>query len=158
MVAAAGDRRTIEIAGRRFAWRSLGGGPPLLLLNGYAATADDWDPVLLKTLAHSFELICPDNRGMGDSELGDPSELTIDAMAGDLESLLDALQIDHAPVAGWSMGGYVAQALAERSPTRVAAMVLLASAPGGPQAVSGEPRSWALLTDHSGTPRSRPRG
>lgn len=152
---AAEQRQTIEIGGRRFAWRTLGRGPALLLVNGYAATSEDWDPSMLSALARSFELICPDNRGMGDSELGDADALTIDAMAGDLERLLDALQIDRLPVVGWSMGGYVAQRLAERSPQRVAAMVLLASAPAGPAAAPAAPRSWALLTDHSGAPREQ---
>jgi pimeloyl-ACP methyl ester carboxylesterase len=154
-VAAAKDRRAIAIDTRAFAWRSLGRGPALLLVNGYAAGAEDWDPTFLATLAESFEVICPDNRGIGDSQLGEPGELTIDAMASDLESLLDALAIESVVLVGWSMGGYVVQALAERSPQRAAAMVLLASAPPGPQAVSGEPRSWALLTEHAGTPREQ---
>jgi pimeloyl-ACP methyl ester carboxylesterase len=146
---------TIELDGRRFAWQVLGAGPPLLLVNGYAATSADWDPTLLAALARSFELICPDNRGMGASELGDPRALSADAMAGDLEALLDALELERATVAGWSMGSYVAQRLAMRSPRRVDALVLLASAPPGPEAVSAEAGIWARLTDHSGTPREQ---
>ena len=147
--------RAIELDGRSFAWRELGEGPPLLLINGYAATSADWDPTLLAALSRSFELICPDNRGMGASGLGDPLALGVDAMAGDVEALLDALELEHAAVAGWSMGSYVAQRLAMRSPRRVDALVLLASAPPGPQAVSAEPECWARLTDRSGTPREQ---
>lgn len=147
--------QSIEIERRRLAWRSLGSGPPLLLLNGYAATAADWDPEALAVLTRSFELICPDNRGVGDSQLGDPEELTIDAMAADFEALLDALAIERLPVVGWSMGGFVAQRLAARAPGRVAALGLLATDPGGPAAVRAEPRVWELLTDHSGTPREQ---
>jgi pimeloyl-ACP methyl ester carboxylesterase len=150
------QQHTIELARRKFAWRSLGaGGPPLLLVNGYAASSADWDPTLLARLADSFELICPDNRGMGGSELGDAGALSIDAMAGDLEALLDHLGLARTRLAGWSMGGYVAQRLALRAPQRVSAMVLLASAPGGPTAVAPEPQAWELLTDHSGTPREQ---
>ena len=96
---AAGDDevRTIEIDGRRLAWRSCGAGRPLLLVNGYAASSADWDPALLQALGRSFQLICPDNRGAGASQLGDAFELTIDAMAADLERLLDALGIARAP-------------------------------------------------------------
>jgi pimeloyl-ACP methyl ester carboxylesterase len=147
--------RSIEIDGRRFAWRTFGSGKPLLLVNGYAATSADWDPALLGALSASRQLFCPDNRGMGGSELGDPFELTIDAMAGDLERLLDALGLERTPVAGWSMGSYVAQRLAIRSPERVDALVLLASAPAGPSAVAADPRTWARLTDHSGTSREQ---
>jgi pimeloyl-ACP methyl ester carboxylesterase len=150
-----GETRAIEIDGRRFAWRTVGAGRPLLLVNGYAATSADWDPALLAVLAGSLRLICPDNRGMGESQLGDAGELTIDAMAGDLERLLDALELEHAAVAGWSMGGFVAQRLAIRSPARVEALVLLASAPAGPTAIAADPRVWTQLTDHSGTPREQ---
>lgn len=149
------ELHTIELDGRPFAWRELGHGHPLLLINGYAASAADWDPVLLGALEGSLRLICPDNRGIGGSQLGDPAELTIDAMAGDLERLLDALELERAAVAGWSMGSYVAQRLAMRAPQRVEAMVLLASAPGGPEAVSAQPGVWERLTDHSGTPREQ---
>lgn len=145
----------IDVAGRPLAWRSLGDGPPLVLLNGYAATTLDWDPRFLAALAEVFEVICPDHRGMGESPLGDPAELTIAAMAADVEALLDALAIDRAPVAGWSMGGFVAQALALRAPARVDALVLLASDPGGPAATLAAPEVWSRLISHDGTPREQ---
>jgi pimeloyl-ACP methyl ester carboxylesterase len=151
------EQRTIEIDGRRFAWRMLGEGAPLLLVNGYAASSADWDPALLTLLARSFELICPDNRGTGGSELGDADELTVGAMAVDLERLLDALELERAAVAGWSMGGYVSQRLALRAPARVSALTLLASAPAGPSGVLGEPAARRALVDHSGTPREQAR-
>lgn len=139
----------VEVEGRRLAWRASGDGPPLLLINGYAATGADWDPTFLGLLAERHRVICPDNRGIGDSELGD-GELTIDGMAGDLEVLLDALGIDGAPVVAWSMGGFVAQRLAARAPERLTALVLISTDPGGPRAVRAQPEVWARLTDHSG--------
>lgn len=148
---------SIERGGRRLAWRSVGGGPPLVLVNGYAATGTDWDPAALRALSRSFEVICPDNRGVGDSQLGDleAEPLTIDSMATDVEALLDSLGAERAPLAGWSMGGYVAQRLAIRSPRRVERLVLLSTDPGGSAAVP--PETWALaqLTNHSGTPREQ---
>jgi pimeloyl-ACP methyl ester carboxylesterase len=147
---------SIEIEGRRLAWRSLGAGPPLMLITGYSGAAADWDPQFLSALGRSFEVLCPDNRGIGDSQLGDLVEpLTIDAMAADIEALLDALEIDRLPVAGWSMGGFVAQALAIRAPQRVEALVLLATNPGGAAAVQSDPAAIARLVDHSGTPREQ---
>ena len=153
----AGDEEVhaIAIDGRRLAWRSSGAGQPLVLINGYAATSADWDPTLLAELGRSFALICPDNRGTGASDLGEPSELTIDSMAADIERLLDALRLQHSAIAGWSMGSYVAQRVALRSPARVSALVLLASAPAGPTAVSAQPGVWERLTDYSGTPREQ---
>jgi 3-oxoadipate enol-lactonase len=147
---------SIAIEGRRLAWRSVGEGPPLVLITGYSGAAAGWDPRFLSTLGQSFEVICPDNRGMGDSQLGELDEpLTIDAMAADIEALLDALAIDRLPVAGWSMGGFIAQALALRAPNRVKALVLLSTNPGGPATVPPDPDAFARLTDHSGTPREQ---
>lgn len=146
----------IEIEGRRLAWRSVGEGPPLALINGYSATAEGWDPQFVSALARTFELICPDNRGMGRSQLGELDEpLTIDALAADVEALLDALEIERLPVAGWSMGGFIAQALMTRAPTRVEALVLLSTDPGGVAAVRGDQEALARLFDHSGTPREQ---
>ncbi len=157
LTAVAGDagERAIEIDGRRLAWRELGAGPPLVLVNGYAASAADWDPTFLATLAASFSLICPDNRGTGDSQLGDPASLTIDTMASDLERVLDALALERAAFAGWSMGGYVAQRLALRAPARVASLALLATNPPGAEATPARADVLARLTDHSGTAREQ---
>jgi 3-oxoadipate enol-lactonase len=134
---------------------------PLLLINGYAATGADWDPTFLAELGRSHRVICPDNRGLGGSnrglggsELG-AEELTIDLMASDLEALLDERGIERLPVVGWSMGGFVAQRLAERAPRRVAALVLIATDPGGPAAVAAAPQIWSQLVDHTGTPREQ---
>jgi pimeloyl-ACP methyl ester carboxylesterase len=147
-------QQQIEIEGRQFAWRAVGNGPPLLLINGYAATGGDWDPTFLVGLTESFRVICPDNRGMGGSDLGD-AELSVDGMAADLETLLDALGIPSLPVVGWSMGGFVAQRLAARSPQRVAALTLIATDPGGAESIPLTDEAWARLIDHSGPPREQ---
>jgi pimeloyl-ACP methyl ester carboxylesterase len=76
-------------------------------------------------------------------------------MASDLEALLDALGLQRAPIVGWSMGGFIAQRVAARSPQRVATMSLLSTDPGGPGAVVADRRAWAELTDSSGTPRTQ---
>ncbi len=128
--------------------------PPLLLINGYAATGSDWDPTFLAELERRHRVIHPDNRGTGGAPLGE-GELTIDAMAADMEALLDAEGIDRLAVAGWSMGGFVAQRLALRAPGRVAALTLISSDPGGADAVPAAPDVWARLLDHSGTPREQ---
>ena len=145
----------IEIDGRRYAWHASGSGPRLILVNGYAGTGEDWDPAFLGLLVERFEVICPDNRGMGDSELGE-EELTIAAMAEDVEALMDALEIEAAAVCGWSMGGYVVQALAETSPARVSALVMIGTHSGGPDTVpTGDAEAFEKLVDYSGTPREQ---
>lgn len=147
---------TIELDGRQLAWRALGEGPPLLLLNGYAATAEDWDPQFLAALGRSHEVICPDNRGVGGSPVGELTPpLTAAAMAADAEALLDDLGIDRLTVAGWSMGGFIAQELTVRAPARVEALVLLGTSPGGAAIVPGDRGVFQRLIDHTGSPEEQ---
>jgi pimeloyl-ACP methyl ester carboxylesterase len=143
-----------SVAGRRLAWRVVGEGPPLLLVNGYAATGDDWDPGFLAALAGRHEVICPDNQGMGESDPG-PEPMSIDALAADLRAVLEARGIEACAVAGWSMGGFAAQRLAETAPESVTALALLSTDPGGSTAVEADPADWRRLVDHSGTPREQ---
>lgn len=144
----------IESGDGGIAWTRHGEGPPLLLVNGYAATGADWDPAFIAGLAEGFAVLCPDNRGMGASDLGE-GPMTVDRLVEDLVGLLDALEIERAPVAGWSMGGFVAQALAAAHPKRVGGLVLLATAAPGSESVAADPAVTARLFDHSGTPREQ---
>jgi pimeloyl-ACP methyl ester carboxylesterase len=138
------DQGLVEVRpGRRVAWTALGDGPPLLLVNGYAATGLDWDPSFLGLLAARHRLICPDNVGLGRSLLADDGEVGgVEGMTADMVALLDALEIERAAVAGWSMGGFVAQSLARQVPERVAALGLISTHTGGPECVNGEPQIW----------------
>jgi pimeloyl-ACP methyl ester carboxylesterase len=144
-----------EGSGRRLGWRTVGDGPPLLLVNGYAATAADWDPAFLAGLSGTRTVLLPDNRGMGASDPGDLTGMTVGSLAADLEVLLGHLAVDRLPVAGWSMGGMIAQELAARSPGRVSALVLLSTDAGGSSAVRAPASTWARLVDHSGSPRDQ---
>jgi pimeloyl-ACP methyl ester carboxylesterase len=134
--------------------RELGDGPPLVLLNGYAASKEDWDPGFLDGLASASTVICPDNRGIGGPAAGVGS-LSVASMAADVVAVLDDRRIETADVAGWSMGGFVAQQLAASAPERVRRLALLSTDPGGPNAVRSPEDIWGLLVDHSGTPREQ---
>lgn len=146
------QKSTLEISGPagRITCDRFGQGPPLLLVNGYAASRVDWDPGFLEALASSSTVYCPDNRGIGESDFGNDT-LSIELMAGDMLSLLDSLGLDQADVAGWSMGGFISQQLAAMAPGRVSGLVLMATDPGGDIRVPPERNDWRKLTDHSGT-------
>ena len=142
--------------GRSIAWSAVGDGPPLLLLNGYAATGADWDPVFLGGARGPLPGVTPDNVGLGRSTLAEGEAIGgVAGMTADMLALLDALEIERAAVVGWSMGGFVAQSLAREAPGRVAALGLISTHPGGADTVDAAPGVFGVLIDHSGTPREQ---
>ncbi|MCL2777624.1 MAG: alpha/beta hydrolase [Polyangiaceae bacterium] len=78
-------------------------------------------------LSNAMRAIAPSMRGFGTTMPFDSStEPSIDAMADDVVSLLDALGIrDRVVVLGISMGGYVALSLMRRYKTRLRGLVLV---------------------------------
>ena len=114
-------------------YRSVGAGPPLLLITGYPLSMDDWPPVFVDTLAEHYRVIIFDNAGVGQTALP-PGPLTVSVMAGQTDGLIHALHLGPADVLGCSMGGMIAQALAVLHPRDVARLVLCATAPGNGRA------------------------
>lgn len=57
--------KTVEVNGVTLAYREIGSGYPLLMINGFASTMDTWNPPLLTMLAAHFQVIIFDNRGTG---------------------------------------------------------------------------------------------
>lgn len=102
--------------------RDIGGGTPLVLVHGYPLSSAMWLSQR-EGLAARFRVLTPDLRGFGGSPLG-ADEPSVDAMADDVVSLLDAKGIDRAIMGGHSMGGDVVLALCRRHPDRVLGVVL----------------------------------
>jgi pimeloyl-ACP methyl ester carboxylesterase len=98
------------------------GTPPLLLIAGIPAVADDWE-ALAAPLADERRVIAYDNRGSGASTVT-PGPYTTAQLAGDAAGLLDALGIERADVFGMSLGGMIAQELALARPDLVRRLVL----------------------------------
>ncbi|MGW4273387.1 alpha/beta fold hydrolase [Streptomyces seoulensis] len=118
--------------GCRYAYVRFGsekGDPPLLLLSHFRASIDMWDPALLKRLAADRTVIVADNRGIGLSEGTTPS--TVEAMAEGIAEFMASLGLGSADVLGFSLGGYVAQALARARPNVVRRLILAGTAPRG---------------------------
>lgn len=116
------------------AYRSVGSGPPLLMVNGWSATMEDWDPLLVDDLALHYRVVTFDNSGIGGTE-SLTAPLSIDAMADQTAALIDALHLGRPNVLGWSMGTGIVQALAVLHPGEVRSIVLCAPYPGNGAAV-----------------------
>ena len=142
--------------GAQLAYRRIGKGQPLLVLNGFAATSSDWDPYFIARLASSNELILLNNRGIGGSS-DDGKPFDIFQLADDAARVIEALDIARTNVMGWSMGGYIAQACAVKYADRIDKLVLLSTDPGGIEADLAAPEVWSALLDTSGTPNEQAR-
>jgi pimeloyl-ACP methyl ester carboxylesterase len=141
LAATAGNDRlrleTVETRHGAIATAQAGSGPVLLAVHGLGGTKASFLPTL--ALMHeTHRVIAVDLPGFGDSVK--PLRAPYDAryFAGVLCDLLDELGIDHAHVAGNSMGGRIALELALASPERVDKLVLLA-----PAMAWLRPRRWA---------------
>ena len=148
--------RTIAADGAQIVYRRIGSGRPLLVLNGFAATIADWDPSFLDGLSSSNELILLNNRGTGGST-DDGQPFYIARLAADAARVIEALGLERASVMGWSMGGFIAQALALNYADRVDKLVLLSTDSGGIEADLASPDVWSELVDTSGTPNEQAR-
>lgn len=147
---------TVTIDGAQIAYRRVGKGRPLVVLNGFGATSADWDPSFIDRLASSNELILLDNRGIGGStDDGQPFEIA--KLADDAAHVIDAIGVERASVMGWSMGGFIAQAFAVKYADRVDKLVLLSTDPGGSEADLASADVWSQLVDTSGTPNEQAR-
>jgi pimeloyl-ACP methyl ester carboxylesterase len=118
-----GSSAMIEVQGVQIVFRTVGKGPPLLVLNGFAATSADWDPCFIDRLASRHKLILLNNRGIGGST-DDGQSFDIAKLASDAAHVIETLRFERTSVMGWSMGGFIAQTLAVDYPDRVHKLIL----------------------------------
>lgn len=97
-------------------------GLPLMFLHGSGCDSRDWQPVF-KAFTSEGRRIALDFRGHGESSVPGKS-FTVNDLASDVLALADRLKIQRLVIAGHSLGGMVAMAVAQQS-ARVAGLVLL---------------------------------
>ena len=108
--------------------REGAGGVPLLLVHGWPETKRIWWRVIEPLAAAGFEVIVPDLRGFGESELGPDGLHDVYAHVHDLHALVtEGLGHDDVVLAGGDLGGPVIQDLALRWPELTGRMVLFNS-------------------------------
>ncbi|MEK6424421.1 MAG: alpha/beta hydrolase [Burkholderia gladioli] len=135
---------SVRYAYRRFGRR--GGGRPLVCLQHFTGTLDNWDPAIVDALAEDREIVLFDNAGIGRSQ--GQVATSIARMAEHVLSFVDALHLDTFHLLGFSLGGFVAQEIALARPERVERIVLSGSAPeGGAGAGMDRPELLAIYTD-----------
>ena len=112
----------IDTPGAQIWVHQQGDGPAVLLIGGTGDPAESWQ-AQIDAFSDRYRVVAPDNRGAGRSSLP-ASGVTIPAMAEDAAEVLRSLGLGHAHVAGFSMGGTIAQELAIRHPDLVGSLVL----------------------------------
>jgi pimeloyl-ACP methyl ester carboxylesterase len=121
----------IETRLETYAYRRFGGGaaPPLVFLQHFTGTLDNWDPAVTDQLAVGREVILFESAGVGRSSGEVPT--TIAAMAAHVLAFTDTLGLTEIDLLGFSLGGMVAQKVAVERPSLVRKMLLVGTAPAG---------------------------
>ncbi len=121
----------LAVKNEKYAYRRFGNGsqPPLLLLQHFTGTLDNWDPAVTDPLAERGELILFESAGIGRSTGKVPE--TVAGMAEHALAFLDGLGLNTCDVLGFSLGGMVAQQMALERPSIFRKMILVGTAPRG---------------------------
>ncbi|MFD7945953.1 alpha/beta fold hydrolase [Streptomyces sp. NPDC059744] len=124
-----------ETDGIRFAYRRFGAatGTPLVFLNRFRGTMDDWDPLLVDALAQERPVILFDNAGIGRSS--GRTQGTVTEMTQAAASFITSIVRNPVDLIGFSLGGYVAQRLALDYPGMVHRVVLAGTGPGAGEGI-----------------------
>jgi pimeloyl-ACP methyl ester carboxylesterase len=121
----------LRVKDESYAYRRVGAGlrRPLLCLQHFTGTLDNWDPAVTDLLGDGREVILFDSAGIGRSTGTVPT--TVAGMAAHALAFLDGLCVTSCDVLGFSLGGMVAQQMALDRPSSIHRMILVATAPRG---------------------------
>ena len=124
------DDKFVSANGLRFHYLDWGepDNPPMLLLHGFAQTCHSWDFVAL-ALCDRFHVMALDQRGHGDSDWAPDGDYSPEAQQGDIQAIVEALDLHGLVLMGLSMGGRNAFTYAANHPERVRALVIVDAAP-----------------------------
>ncbi|MFA5181216.1 MAG: alpha/beta hydrolase [Syntrophales bacterium] len=116
--------------GIKIGYKLIGTGEPLVMIMGLGGTMDHWPQGVIETLSKKYQLIVPDNRGMGDTTANDAT-FTYKLFADDVIALLTALGVKKTNVLGYSMGSTITQELLLEYPQRFNKAVIHATSTDG---------------------------
>jgi pimeloyl-ACP methyl ester carboxylesterase len=135
------DEWQIDLHGHRAIYRTVGSGPPVVLIHGMINSSRHWEKVALR-LADTHTVIAPDLLGHGDSATP-RGDYSLGAHAASIRDLLSAIGVDRASIVGHSYGGGVAMVFFWLFPQRTERLGLISSGGLGHE-VSPLLRSMAL--------------
>ncbi|GAB3892505.1 alpha/beta fold hydrolase [Spirosoma agri] len=120
-----------------------GSGPrTIVFMHYFGGSALEWQSVMTQ-LATTYRCIAIDLRGCGDSE-SSPTGYSVDDMADDVASLVQAMELTDFVLVGHSMSGKIALALAARQPVGLKSLLLVSPSPPVPEPIPDEERTKLL--------------
>jgi len=122
------ETRSFDNGGVTLNYRIVGQGEPLVCIHGVGSYLEAWDGVA-ERLADRFRILTFDLRGHGRSTKV-RGRYEIDDFVGDVLALADHAGFDTFNLAGFSLGGLIAQRLALTHQQRLRRLVLLATVAG----------------------------
>lgn len=137
----------IDANGIKFAYRRFGktGGLPLVFLQHFTGTLDNWDPAVTDGFAADREVIIFDNAGVASS--GGEVAHTIKGIAATALQFIDALKLKEIDLFGYSFGSFVAQTITLERPELIKHLLLVGSGPrGGEGLATFSPEVWAMFS------------
>jgi pimeloyl-ACP methyl ester carboxylesterase len=111
-------------------YKLIGTGEPLVMIMGLGGTVEQWPREVIDALSKKYQLIIPDNRGMGHTT-ANGTRFTYKLFAADVIGLLDALNVKKAHVLGFSMGSTITQQLLYEYPQRFKKAIVYATSTDG---------------------------
>ncbi len=138
--------RTLTTGGVTFAYRDLGPrtGVPVVFITHLAAVLDNWDPRVVDGIAAKHRVITFDNRGVGATTGSTPK--TIQEMAKDAVTFIQALGLDRVDILSFSMGAMIAQVIVQTDPQLVRRLILAGTGPAGGEGIKNVTRVSHLDT------------
>ena len=113
------------------------GGVPVVFVHSFSGDTTHWT-AQLKHLRKTRRAVALDLRGHGQSEAPANGDYSIEGLAADVSAVVDKLKLERFVLVGHSMGGPTAIAYAAANPSKVAGLVLVASAAKTPPEMGKE--------------------
>jgi proline iminopeptidase len=110
------------------AYEIVGSGTPLLTVHGGPGLGHRYMRGF-DALADVYQVVFYDQRGTGDTELGDPDRVTFSGALEDMEAIREGLGLGKLNLIGHSAGSLIALLYAAAHPERTGSLVLYATAP-----------------------------
>jgi pimeloyl-ACP methyl ester carboxylesterase len=140
------ETKTVSVGGIPYAYRSLGkpSGTPLVMINRFRGTMDEWDPAFLDHVAAGRYLIIFDNAGVARSGGEAPARMA--DWAANAAKLIETLGYRQVDVLGFSFGGLVAQELTLQRPELVRKLIIVGSGAGYVEGANLRPKAIEIAT------------